>query len=108
MRRRVLLAGNVPHVLSCSVLLYIGDTPSNVCQAYANRGFHISFCPSKMFLVKGVLPGHFMKLMLQADSVHFDDVLMSDTRKTERDNYLRNFVQNAPCKCRLPTTMGVC
>ena len=46
--------------------------------------------------------------MLQADSVHFDDVLMSDTRKTERDNYLRNFVQNAPCKCRLPTTMGVC
>ena len=46
--------------------------------------------------------------MLQADSVHFDDVLMSDTRKTERDNFLRNFVQNAPCKCRLPTTMGVC
>ena len=34
-----------------------------------------------------------MKLMLQADSVHFDDVLMPDTRKTERENYLRKFVQ---------------
>ena len=34
-----------------------------------------------------------MKLMLQADSVHFDDVLTQDTPKTERGNYLQNFIQ---------------
>ena len=44
------------------MLLHIGDTPSTVCHVYAHRVFHISFCLSKMFFVKGVLPGHFCNL----------------------------------------------